>query len=65
MNTKTKALLIGGLVGALVGALAGFLYFNNNVIVDEEGNELLDAPTPATSLRFGLGALGLLRQISE
>lgn len=65
MNFKTRALVFGGLIGALVGALAGWLYFNANVQMDEEGQEQLTTPTPATSLKWGLGLLSVLRQITE
>ena len=65
MNFRTRALVFGGLIGALIGALAGWLYFNTNVLVTEEGEEQLEAPTPATSLKLGLGLLSVLRQITE
>ncbi|HNT74521.1 MAG TPA: hypothetical protein PKH77_05840 [Anaerolineae bacterium] len=65
MNSKTRALLFGGLIGALLGVLAGWLYFNANVLTNEEGQEQLGAPTPATSLKWGLGLLSVLRQITE
>jgi len=65
VNFRTRALLIGGLVGALIGVLAGWLYFSSNVLVNEEGSEQLTAPTPAASLKLGLGMLSVLRQIVE
>lgn len=65
MNFRTRALLFGGLIGALIGALAGWLYFNSNILLDAEGQEQLEVPSPATSLKLGLGALSFLRQIVE
>lgn len=65
MNFRTRALVIGGLIGALIGVLAGWLYFNSNVLVNEEGAEQLTPPTPASSLKLGLGMLSVLRQIVE
>lgn len=65
MNFRTRALLLGGLIGALAGVLAGWLYFNTNVLLDEAGQEQLDVPSPATSLKLGLGMLSFLRQITE
>lgn len=64
-NPRTRALLIGGAMGALLGAVAGWIYYNSNVEVDSEGAENLDAPTPGTAVKLGLGLLGVLRLIAE
>ena len=64
MNYKTRTLLIGGAIGTLVGVLAGWLYFNNNVKVDESGEERLPVPSSGDALKLGLSLLGLLRLIT-
>ncbi len=64
MNTKTRALLIGGIIGLNLGILAGWLYYNSNVEVDASGNETLESPSPGEALKVGLSALGLLRMIT-
>lgn len=64
MNTKTRALLVGGSIGLSLGILAGWLYYNSNVEVDEVGNEKLDSPSPGDALKVGLSALGLLRMLT-
>ena len=57
MNFRTRAMVFGGVIGAILGVVAGILYFNSNVAFDEEGTEQLDAPSPATSLKLGMGLL--------
>ncbi|MBN1250011.1 MAG: hypothetical protein JXC32_20270 [Anaerolineae bacterium] len=64
-SPRTRALLIGGALGALIGAIAGWIYYNSNVQVDNEGAEALDAPTPGTAVKLGLGLLGVLRLIAD
>jgi hypothetical protein len=64
-QTKTRALLIGGLLGLVAGAVAGWVYYNSNVEVDSEGTESLQAPTPSTAVKLGVGLLGVLRLIAD
>lgn len=64
-KAKTKALLVGGMIGALLGGIAGWIYYNSNVQMDAEGAENLEAPTPGTAVKLGLGVLGVLRLIAE
>ena len=63
-NPRARALVVGGVLGLLIGCMAGWIYYNTNVEVDSEGSELLEAPTPATAVKLGLGLLGVLRLIA-
>ncbi len=61
MNTRTKAVLIGGILGALIGALAGWLYFKANARYTEEGNVHLAMPSPGEAVKLGMSVWGMLR----
>lgn len=62
---QTRALVVGGVLGLVLGALAGWIYYRSNVDVDTEGTEKLEAPTPGTAVKLGLGLLGVLRLIAD
>jgi hypothetical protein len=63
MNTRNKALIVGGTIGALVGLLAVWIYIRD--LPEEEGQEAaLPGIAPGDTLKLGLGILGLLRQIA-
>ncbi|MGC9522523.1 MAG: hypothetical protein ACP5HG_11665 [Anaerolineae bacterium] len=64
-SAKTRALLIGGIVGAVVGGIAGWIYYNSNVELSEEGQANLEAPSPGTAVRLGLGLLSVLRLLAD
>lgn len=64
-QAKTRALLVGGVLGLVLGAVAGWVYYKSNVEVGSEGVESLEAPTPATAVKLGLGLLGVMRLIAD
>jgi len=64
MNAKVRVLLIGGALGALIGALAGWIYYQSSVTVDESGQEVVPAPSPAAGVKLGIGLLGLMRMLT-
>jgi hypothetical protein len=66
LDARTQVLIIGAVLGAIFGAVAAKLYLNvTPVETDQEGREQIVAPSPGRMLKFGLGALSLLRQIVE
>ncbi len=65
MNARLRVLLIGSALGALVGALAGWIYYRSFVTIDEAGEEIVPAPSPAAGVKLGIGLLGLLRMLTH
>jgi gas vesicle protein len=60
MNWKTQTILIGTVVGAVTGALAGLL-----LIKRAEQNQQAPNITASDSVKIGMGAMGLVRMISD
>ena len=66
IDVRTRVLAVGAVLGLVFGIVAAQLYLNvTPVEMSQEGQEQIVAPTPGRMLKFGLGALTLLRQIVE
>ncbi|MFZ5917964.1 MAG: hypothetical protein ACOYZ7_13565 [Chloroflexota bacterium] len=62
MNSRNKALVVGGVLGALVGLLAAWILVRD---LDAEEEAALPEIAAGDSLKIGLTVLGLLRQIAD
>jgi hypothetical protein len=66
LNARTQVLIVGAVAGLVFGIVAAQLYLNVTPVErDQEGQEQIAPPSPGRMLKFGLGALSLLRQIVE
>jgi hypothetical protein len=66
IDARTRVLAVGAVLGLVFGIVAAQLYLNvTPVEMDQEGQEQIAIPSPGRMLKFGLGALTLLRQIVE
>jgi hypothetical protein len=66
LDARTQVLIIGAVAGLIFGVVAAQLYLNVTPVErDQEGQEQIVPPSPGRMLKFGLGALSLLRQIVE
>lgn len=61
MNSRNKALIIGGLVGSALGVLAAWLYIRTP---REEEAMPPKAVPPGKMLRLGLSIMEVLRQVT-
>ncbi len=66
LDARKQVLIIGAVAGLVFGVVAAQLYLNVTPVErDQEGQEQIAPPSPGRMLKFGLGALSLLRQIVE
>jgi len=61
MNSRNKALIIGGLVGSALGILAAWLYVQS--VKEEEAAQSQAMPT-GKMVRLGLSIMEVLRQVT-
>jgi hypothetical protein len=62
MNSRNKALIIGGLVGSALGVLAAWLYIRAPREEEEEAPPT--AVPPGKMFRLGLSIMEVLRQVA-
>ena len=64
MNSRNKAVIIGGLVGSALGVLAAWLYIRTPREEQEEEAAPPQAIAPGKMFRLGLSIMEVLRQVA-